>query len=377
MVSHQRHHTWARRAMLVALPLGVALVGVLTAIETRGFIDDFVIVWVLSSTVTTSVGALILWQRPSHAMGRLLVAVGLMFGASAAIGLVTSQFDPFAIRFPRVTPVLGFVGTVLSTASLLVGSLFVIVRFPTGRRTSRLGLVIEVFGVSAIVGMIVADLLPALSTTLESVGALPAFAAYPVAAIDIALRYRRAPSVERAQFRWLIAAASVTGILVVLMIAIGDQVPWLWSAWIASTILPTIAVGVAVLRYRLYDIDRIVSRTIAYGLVTAVLFGVFAGVNLALQGVLSTVTANDSLTVAASTLAVAALFNPVRSRVQRVVDRRFNRARYDAEQTVAGLATRLRDELDLPTLASELDATVRRAIEPSSVGLWLRGGGRR
>jgi len=208
------------------------------------------------------------------------------------------------------------------------------------------------------------------------------FGIFVLGVIGLLVRFHRSAGLARLQYRWLITAivfvavATLAWAIATFVLSL-DAYGLAWVAVVLAYPGVPIAIAVAVLRYRLYDIDRIVSRTIAYGLVTAVLFGVFAGVNLALQGVLSTVTANDSLTVAASTLAVAALFNPVRSRVQRVVDRRFNRARYDAEQTVAGLATRLRDELDLPTLASELDATVRRAIEPSSVGLWLRGGGRR
>lgn len=142
--------------------------------------------------------------------------------------------------------------------------------------------------------------------------------------------------------------------------------------------LPIVAVSVAIgiLRYRLYDIDRIVSRTIAYGLITALLVAVFLLVNLGLQGLLSSVTSGNSLAVAGSTLLAAALFTPVRRRVQRIVDRRFDRARYDGERTAGAFSVRMRDATDLPTVAHDLDATVRRAIAPSHLGLWLRGSGR-
>ncbi len=136
------------------------------------------------------------------------------------------------------------------------------------------------------------------------------------------------------------------------------------------------AAGMAILRYRLYDIDRLVSRTIAYGIITALLVAVFLVVNLGLQAALSSVTSSNTWAVAGSTLLVAALFTPVRRRVQLTVDRRFDRARYDAERLTDEFGDRLRNEVDLSTLGDELDATVRRAIAPSSVALWLRGGPR-
>ena len=135
-----------------------------------------------------------------------------------------------------------------------------------------------------------------------------------------------------------------------------------------------VAAGLAVLRYRLYDIDRIISRTISYGAVTAVLIAAYAVVVLLLQERLRAITGGDTVAVAVSTLVVAGLFDPLRRRVQRVVDRRFDRARFDAERTASEFRDRLRDQVDLPALTADLDATVRTAIAPTSVDLWLRGG---
>ena len=140
--------------------------------------------------------------------------------------------------------------------------------------------------------------------------------------------------------------------------------------------LGPLAIGLAILRYRLYAVDRIISNAIGYGLVSIVLFGVFAAVNLVLVSNVSPLVNNSGIAVAASTLLVAALFNPVRVRVQRIVDRRFHRARYDGERTAGAFSVRMRDATDLSTVAGDLDATVRLAIAPSRVGLWLRGGGR-
>jgi hypothetical protein len=133
------------------------------------------------------------------------------------------------------------------------------------------------------------------------------------------------------------------------------------------------AIAVAVLKYRLYDIDRIISRTLAYAIVTALLAGLYAGLVLLATQVLGL---TSQVAVAAATLAAVALFNPLRRRVQRRVDRRFNRARYDADNTVATFATRLQDATDPDAVRSDLIRTVHHALEPAQVSLWLIGGAR-
>ena len=145
-----------------------------------------------------------------------------------------------------------------------------------------------------------------------------------------------------------------------------------WLLGLVGIVLLPVAIGVAILRYRLYDIDRIISRTVSYGVVTGGLVAVYLAVNLALTTVFSSLASGNSVAVAASTLVVAALFTPVRRRVQRVVDHRFDRARYDAERTTAAFSERLRNEMDLAAVAADLDETVRAAMAPSHVGIWLR-----
>src|SRR6202040_169827 len=130
-----------------------------------------------------------------------------------------------------------------------------------------------------------------------------------------------------------------------------------------------VSIGVAVLRYRLFDIDRIISRTLAYAIVTGLLVGVYAGLVLLATRVVS-ITA--PVAVAASTLAAAALFNPLRRRVQRVVDRRFNRARYDADRTISAFAARLQDAVDLGTVRDELTHVVHAALEPDHLSVWIK-----
>ena len=149
----------------------------------------------------------------------------------------------------------------------------------------------------------------------------------------------------------------------------------MYAGFVSLIALP-IAIAIAILRYRLYEIDRLVSRTIGWAVVTGILVAVFAGLVVALQTVLAPVTNENTLAVAASTLVALALFQPVRRRVQRVVDRRFDRARYDGQDLTERFGARVRDEVDLPKLRDALVATVEAAVRPAGAGLWLRSRGR-
>jgi hypothetical protein len=183
------------------------------------------------------------------------------------------------------------------------------------------------------------------------------------------LRYRRARGVERQQLKWFAYAGLILALVMPLAAAF-----WYRSvlvqvlAGVSLNAMP-LAIGAAVLRYRLYDLDRIVSRTLAYGLLTVVLGLGYAGVVLGLGRLLPD---SSSLAVAAATLGVAAVFQPVRRRVQAAVDRRFNRRRYDAARTIQGFSGRLREEVDLDTLTAELLAVVDQTMQPDRTTLWLR-----
>jgi hypothetical protein len=187
---------------------------------------------------------------------------------------------------------------------------------------------------------------------------------------SLVVRYERATAIAQAQLRpfaWV--AAVIVSALFLAFIGAGE---WAWGiAGIGATLMP-VTIGIAVLRYGLYDIDRLISRTIAYGLLSAIVAGLFVGGILLLQAALAPLTQSNDLAVAGSTLLVFTLFQPIRRRVQRLVDRRFNRSRYDSERTVAAFAERLRDEVDLEQLRAEILATVAATVEPSSVSLWLR-----
>ena len=189
------------------------------------------------------------------------------------------------------------------------------------------------------------------------------------------LSWRRADGDRRQQLKWLASGAAVT--IVSLVLATAFSTPGRATTllgvignlgWFGVAALP-VSIGVAILKYRLYEIDRIISRTLAYAIVTGLLVGVYAGLVLLAQQVLRF---SSPVAVAASTLVAAALFNPVRRRVQHTVDRRFNRARYDADRTVTAFAARLQDAVDADAVRADLAGVVHAALEPTHVSVWLR-----
>jgi len=184
------------------------------------------------------------------------------------------------------------------------------------------------------------------------------------------LSYRRSSGERRLQLKWLLSGATVFIVAAVGLVWLNNPTGALrvldGAAGVGTLALP-VSIGFGILKFRLYDIDRIVSRTLAYAIVTGLLVGVYAGLVLLATEVFRF---HNSVAVAAATLVAAAMFNPVRRRVQRAVDHRFNRARYDADQTVAAFAARLQDAVDLGTVHSDLLSTVGRALEPAHVTVW-------
>ncbi len=347
-------------------------------------------------------GALIVARADGHVVGWLFavaaaIAASMMGCFGLGYMLASSQPpDPLGVW-------LGFAGWLLFNPAIILILPAVALTFPTGtlpgprwRWPVRLVAAMVAVGMLAIVirpGPIFDDdgpdnpltpWLPAVSPgVLEILGALAAIGALSIllgAGLGVAaiiVRFRRSQGDQRQQLKWFLAAMALAAVLIPLGISgVFSSLPLINLLSVAILPIIPVSVAVAILRYRLYDIDRFISRTISYGLVTALLISVFLLVNLGLQSVLSSFTSGNSLAVAGSTLLAAALFTPVRGRVQRIVDRRFDRARYDGERTAAEFATRMRDATDLATVTHDLDVTVRRALAPSHVGLWLRGGGR-
>lgn len=218
--------------------------------------------------------------------------------------------------------------------------------------------------------------------TLSGAGFVLLVSTIMLAAASLVVRLRRSDAAERAQLKWVafavaFAAAVAFGPGMLFNVArpagLEDLVKLADGLAIVAFLGIPISAGIAILRYHLYDIDRIISRTVSYGVMTGLLIAAYAGLILLLQGPLDQVTGGDTIAVAVSTLAVAALFQPMRQRVQRVVDRRFNRARYDADRTTSAFADRLRDEIDIDSLTLEVTEVVKRSLAPAWVGVWVRG----
>ena len=349
-----------------------------------------------------SVGAVVALRRPDNAIGWLFCAIGASFALQSLINeyVLASIFVvpgglPWTIQ-------LGWLLAWIWVPPLGLALIYLPLLFPNGHLLSTRWRIVAVFGGVAIVGFSLAmALVPGpiqQAKFLDNPVTIPGMSmatyqsvVYPLAIVPLALaigltmaslvrRFRRSPDEPRRQIKWFALAALVAGTINTLyqVIAIVGASPSVVKGLeilvvISLLGLPT-AAGLAILRYRLFDIDRIISRTISYGVISATLIVVFLLVNLGMQAVLSTVPTTNSLAVAASTLLVAALFTPIRRRVHRAVDRRFDRARYDAERTTFLFSERLRDQVDLPALVDDLDGTVRDAVAPSSVDLWLRVG---
>jgi hypothetical protein len=214
----------------------------------------------------------------------------------------------------------------------------------------------------------------ALADTITNVGITALFLAILLSAVSLLLRFRRARGLQRQQLKWLAYGGGFLAAYILLDM-VSQVPPGLVDALIEALTFGALyaGVGIAVLRYRLYDIDRLINRTLVYGLLTALLAGVYAGAVLVLGQVFGGVGGDPpSWAVAGATLAVAALFRPARRRIQAVVDRRFNRRKYDAARTVEAFSRRLRDELDLDALSAELLAVVDQTMQPRAASLWLR-----
>jgi hypothetical protein len=354
---------------------------------TLGAVDGAIILVTVSAV---TVGAFLASRRPRHPVGWLLLGVGLDLNASL---LVQSYVKYGLLARPGSLPGARYLtGFAYSTIPIWVSCAgFVLLLTPTGKlpsprwcwwaRVAAAAPVVVVLGSVVQPDPLAPDYrgnplaIPALARVLAVpavAGVVIVLVALLVGAGSLVVRFRRARGVERQQLRWLAyAAALATGLLLVALAAaflLANDVMVTVSLALGVALLP-LATGAAILRYRLYDLDRIVSRTLAYGLLTVLLGGGYAAVVLGLGQLLGR---DSSLVVAAATLAVAAVFRPARRRVQQLVDRRFNRRRYDAARTIAAFSARLRQQVDLDTLTAELLGVVELTMQPTSASLWLR-----
>jgi hypothetical protein len=389
---------WALTLVLTALSL---LLLALNRSEPNVHLYNYWAESTLGALTFSTVGAFVASRRPENPIGWIFCAMGLIGG----VGHFAAQYAIYAILTrPDALPggpALGWIHTwsYVPGIGLLV---FLFLLFPDGRLVSgrwrwfawftiavltvqtiwealRPG---RLFGLGPIrnpLGMEMAT--GTLEGALYLVTGLLMAAVGLIAAASMFVRLRRAEGVERQQIKWFAYAAAL--LVLSLILYMGEvtfklvSAPWvLWVGWaltLASILGTAVAVGVAVLKYRLYGIDTLINRTLVYGSLTAMLVALYFGGIVVLQRVFVLLTGQKStLAVVASTLLIAALFQPLRRRIQGFIDRSFYRSKYDARKTLEAFSAKLRDETDLDALSGDLEGVVRETMQPAHVSLWLR-----
>ena len=380
---------WALGGAVVVLATAAIVLTALAGRLSIGITAGVVIVLTFAG-----VGLVIAWRQPGNPIGWMMVVFTLVYVLGAAANYYAVLYYRLGHRGLPLAPLALLLSAVQVPSFAIVPA--VILLFPDGRVPGRrwrwavrayAGLVAFVLalilagGVAALAGHAVR-----LSPTgnLTSSGHLANWLANPpgwlsvplVGAIVIIglsfvghqlLSWRAAEGDRRQQLKWLACGGSVAAASLILAAVVGV------AGLLAGLAALPVGIGVGILRYRLYDIDRIISRTLAYTLVTGLLAGVYTGLVLLATKVLSVHT---PVAVAVATLAAAALFNPVRRRVQKIVDQRFNRARYDADRIIAGFAARLKNAVDLDAVRADLARSVQQTLEPAHISVWIRAEGR-
>jgi hypothetical protein len=365
---------------------------------------SIVLIFLLPFLAFPLVGALIASRRPRNPVGWICLAVGnfwMLANLTSGYGTYGLLARPGSVPFPAA---IGSVGEWMWAPALGLLGTYLLLLFPEGRLPSRRWLPVAWLSGAVIVSVSLGTALrPGRLTDLGSVrnpfgleefpwiasAAQIATLLLPVcmlaAATSLALRYRRPGGQEREQIKWLAFAALILGLgvssFVIPSILLSDNAGGgnpLWENLLEDAVTLSfvgvpVAVGIAILRYRLYEIDIIINRALVYGSLTAMLVTLyFGGIVILQRGFVLLTGEQSTLAVVASTLAIAALFNPLRRRIQSFVDRRFYRRKYDAAKTLEGFSARLRDETDLDALRGDLVGVVSETIQPAHVSLWLR-----
>ena len=387
---------WSLWGLSLTLTVLALLLFALNLSHPNTHIYDY---WFNNTTIviTATVGAIVASRRPENPVGWLLCLNGL----TISISHFSSQYAIYVLLArPDLLPAgeaFAWIGTWILPI-LIALDVFTFLLFPTGRLPSRrwrwLGwLTVAFVFVGAISGAFTSgpvDGLGSIRNPLGIEGFTSGYKAlvYPMApflfaasALSVFVRLRRATGVERQQIKWFAYAAVVMAITVFLQIITETVDVPLWFGrtefavfTVAGTTIP-ISIGIAILRYRLYDIDIIINRTLVYSSLTLMLALVYFGGVTATQALFRTLTGQEQqpqLAIVVSTLAIAALFNPLRGRIQSFIDRRFYRSKYDAQKTLEAFTSKLRDETDLEALRGDLEGVVRETMQPAYVSLWLR-----
>ena len=382
--------TSPRRRRLAWIPPALAIAIVATRLIAYPQDDVAVLVFNAAFVVYAAVGGLIVERQPRNAVGWLFCAIGLMF----ASGELYSDYQAHAAAPAGQTAFALVTSATASTGALIVA--LALMLFPTGRfgspRWRRIAiallvanaawsivLALEPGPLSAdpdIVNPLGVDGAAGLLHTLADIGGLVLAATLIAPIVSVVARFRAARGIERQQLKWLAFAGAMSAVLLALVFGLGAVLDFDEGLGrvVAGTVLgvvvasPPVAAAIAILRYRLYDVDVVINRTLVYGALTATLAAAYLG-SVLLVGL---ALGRSGLAVAVSTLAVAALFRPARARIQAAVDQRFYRRRYDAAHALAGFGARLRDEVELDVLSHELRGVVDECLQPAHVSLWLR-----
>lgn len=349
----------------------------------------------VAALIYTLVGALLAARRPENALGWLFLAIGVL----TAGALFALQWGVYGLETqPGASLAAGalWLGLWLSAAALGLTATFVLLLFPDGRLRDRrtravaglsaVGLTVLLLGLAN--GHTVPPGFPSLFERTPNPLALDDPLFEPGIGIQVLvvagllsiglllLRFRASRGVARQQYKWVMLAMVLMVILffadTAARLANADAAAIIGALLTAATTLIPVSMAVAILRFHLFDIDRAINRTLVYTLLTTGLIGVYALIVVIFHGLLDPVTGGGDLAVAGTTLLVAALFRPFRSGIQRLVDRRFNRAHYNAERTVEAFSARLRDEVDLEAVGCDLLAVVNTTMQPAHVSLWMR-----
>ena len=401
MTARQARMTWA----LVAVLAGVYVAGevLLAASGSRDESSLVTVAFTAMALTYLAVGGLVATRLPTNPIGWLFGVAGLFMGlTSISYGYAALVVDPTTHSQPGAGVTAAWISSVSWIPPLLCVPALVFLLFPDGRPIgprwrgvvvmigAGLGLVLAGIGLRE--GGLVDSPRPALANPVGllplSVAEATATAGFVLSLVSVVLaawsliiRFRRSRSVERLQLKWLMWSAGflplylAVGLVTWVLDRRGGDLPGELVLALCLTVVP-LAVGAAILRYRLYDIDLVINRTLVYATLTATLAAAYLTSVLLLRVALDPLTSGSDLAVAGSTLAVAALFRPLRTRIQATVDRRFYRARYDAALTLDSFATHLRDELDLATLQHDLRRVVLDTVHPTDVSVWLKGASR-
>jgi hypothetical protein len=378
-------------ALLLVAAVVVFVVDLAQGVSTPNVVTDLTLLPVIISLGV--LGPVIVRRQPGNVIGRLFCIDLLLAGTiMLADGYAARAAHAGTSRRPHDELgawVSGFIWVPI------VGTLLAVVpiRFPTGSPASRRWRLAErfvwaqiailttglAFAPATIQNYIVRNPVTPPPSTLFTVlmwtGYLLIVPAIALGALAVAFRYRRARGIERKQLELLAFGAGIAAFAFAIAFVFtvsGTDRAWNYAVPVAMTCV-VLSAGIAILRYRLYDVDRLITRTVSYGVLTIVLGVTYVGLVLAGQALFSTFAGGSDLAVAASTLVVAGLFQPLRTRVQRFVDRRFYRRRYDTRRTLESFGARLRREVDLGTLSAELRTVVDETMQPTHVSLWLRG----